>query len=379
MREPAEIVTGPRKMSMPVEQKPTDSNKELGEIRREVIEARNLVIKTDNLLKNLHAEVKAVGSRQEDFQKRQWRSSAMAYALFAVLALGGAIFYASAKTASSGSERDRLEKTIADLTSQMDKLKTDSAANEQARHAAAEVYKLMTVPSGDERLKGVDALMKLDTARLSMLEKQALNDRAQLLRKEVGQQALERGKSAVRRNDMGTAVAELSRFVAMNPEQDDLLEASYYLGLSLNALKKHDQAAPYLARFVEGERKAKTREYAMLLLAQSYEQSGQLDKAAETAREAIGTYPMGEFNILLRNRLNSVKRLQSAGADSPAVQAALSQPAVGGVAPAPVPAAAKPGVAPAAVPAAARPVPAAPVVRPAAPVPAKPAAPAPAH
>ena len=85
MREEAEIISGPnRKMSMAAETKP-EQNKELSEIRKEVIEARNLVIKTDSLLKNLHAEVKAIGKRHEDLQKRQWISSGVAYAIFAAL------------------------------------------------------------------------------------------------------------------------------------------------------------------------------------------------------------------------------------------------------------------------------------------------------
>jgi len=353
MRETAEIISGPRKGSMPTEQKPTmveGSTKELGEIRREVIEARNLVIKNDNLLKNLHAELKAVNARQEEFQKRQWRSSAMAYALFTVLAIGGAVLYATARTSTAGAERERLEKTVAELSARAEKSLLETRAQEQAQRAAADVYKLMTVPTGDERLKGVDALLKLDTSRLSMLERAALDDRAQLLRREVGQSAFERGRGAVRRNDMAAAVSELNRFLAMNPDPSDAVEASYLLGTALNGLKKHDQAIPYLARFVAEDKKAKTREYAMLLLTQSYEVAGQLDKAAETAREALSEYPAGEFNLALRNRLNALRRLQAAAVNSPAAQpvaqpqAPVTAPAGGGGAPgiAPGPATGKP-------------------------------------
>ena len=74
-----------RKMANPAESK-LDLDKELTDIRREVIESRNLVIKTDNLLKSLHAEVKVVGKRQDEFQKHQWLSSAAAYLAFALIA-----------------------------------------------------------------------------------------------------------------------------------------------------------------------------------------------------------------------------------------------------------------------------------------------------
>lgn len=327
MRDSAEIVSGPnRKMSMVAEHKP-EVEKELGEIRKEVIEARNLVIKTDNLLKNLHAELKLVGKRQEDFQKRSYISSGVAYALFALLCIGAAVGISSASSSSATGERERLEKTVAELTTQLEKQRGEMNASQNAQRSAAEVYKLMTTLPGDERLKGIDALVKLDTSRLSSLEKQALNDRAELLRREVGGAAFERGKSAFRRNDMPGVVAELTRFLAMNPGQADMLDASFFLGTAYNSLKKHEEAVTLLSRFVEGDKKSKTRDYAMLLLAQSLQETGQLQKGADLIRDAIGTYPNSEFQSQMRGRLATIKRAMN---PQPAADAA---PATAGATP----------------------------------------------
>ena len=60
-----------------------DLERELADIRREVIEGRNLVIRTDNLLKTLHSEVKSFGVRQKEFERKLRLSSAAAYALVA--------------------------------------------------------------------------------------------------------------------------------------------------------------------------------------------------------------------------------------------------------------------------------------------------------
>ncbi len=307
MRESAEVVSGPRKMSMAQEQK-TEAEKELAEIRREVIESRNLVIKTDNLLKNLHAELKLVGKRQEDFQKRQWFSSAVAYALFAVLAITGSVTAIRASTASSRSEKEQLEQRSAQLTTESEKARADATAKLQSQRAAGEVYRLMTHLPGDERLKGIDALGKLDTSLLSPLEKQALTDRADALREELGQSAFERGKQAFLRNEYGNAINELSRFMTMNPRPDDAAEASYALGLSYNATRKHELAVPLLTKFVTEEKRSKKRDYAMLMLAQSLQEVKQYDKAADICRDALGTYPNSQFAPQLRGRLSSIKR-----------------------------------------------------------------------
>lgn len=311
----------------------TDHSKELSDIKKEVVEARNLVIKTDNLLKSFHAELKAVARQNEEFARKQWMSSAVAYVLFAALAVGGAILVSSAATRSSAGDRERLEKQVGELTAQQEQLKRDAAANAQARQSAADVYRMMTTLPGDERLKGVDALVKLDVARLSPLERSALNDRAELLRKEVGAMAFERGRTAFRRNDMQGTAEHLSRFMAMNPTGTDATEAAFFLGVAYNQLRKYDQAIPMLTRFMDTEKRSKNRDYAMLLLAHSLEQTGQLDKAAAVARDALGTYPDSEFAPQLRGRLASVKRLQS-GTAAPAApgQAPAAAP---GAAPAP--------------------------------------------
>lgn len=337
MREEAEIISGPnRKMSMAAETKPEQSNKELSEIRKEVIEARNLVIKTDSLLKNLHAEVKAIGKRHEDLQKRQFISSGVAYAIFAALCVAGAVVVSSARTSTAGAERERLEKTVAELSAQLDKQRTETTAVQASQRSATEVFRLMTTLPGDERLKGVDELVKLDTSRLTVLERQALTDKAAQLRREIGDSAFERGKTSFRRNDMKSTIEEMSRFVAMNPPQEQLLDASFFLGVAYNMEKKHDLAVPLLSRFVENDKKAKNRDYAMLLLAQSLQETNQLDKAMQMAQDGVAQHPASEFISQFRGRIATVRRLIQGG---DAATAAAPTPAAQPAAPAPAPAA----------------------------------------
>jgi tetratricopeptide (TPR) repeat protein len=350
MREEAEIISGPnRKMSMAAETKPEQSNKELSEIRKEVIEARNLVIKTDSLLKNLHAEVKAIGKRHEDLQKRQFISSGVAYAIFAALCVAGAVAISSARTSTAGAERERLEKTVAELSAQLDKQRTEATAVQASQRAATEVFRLMTTLPGDERLKGVDELVKLDTSKLTQLERQALTDKAAQLRREIGDSAFERGKTAFRRNDMKATIEDMSRFVAMNPPQEQLLDASFFLGVAYNMEKKHDLAVPLLTRFVDNDKKAKNRDYAMLLLAQSLQETNQLDKAMQMAQDGVAQHPASEFIPQFRGRIATVRRLIQGGdaaAPAPAAPApATAQPAAPAAQPAAAPAPAAPATA----------------------------------
>ncbi|ATB38817.1 hypothetical protein CYFUS_004252 [Cystobacter fuscus] len=336
---------------MAAETKSEYDSKELSEIRKEVIESRNLVIKTDNLLKNLHAEVKAIGKRHEDLQKRQWISSGVAYVLFAALCVGGATMVMSSRSSNATAERERLEKTVTELTAQLDKQRAEQTAVQASQRAANEVFRLMTNLPGDERLKGVDELVKLDTSRLTALERAALNNQAALLRREIGDAAFERGKAAFRRNEMKATIDEISRFVAMNPPQEQLLDASFFLGVAYNNERKHEQAVPLLARFVAGDKRSKTRDYAMLLLAQSYQETNDLDKAMATVQEALATYPASEFAPQMRSRQSSIRRQRSGGAEAaaaaPAAAPAAARPLVPVTVPTPAPAPGTPAPAPA--------------------------------
>jgi TolA-binding protein len=313
-----------RIMSMATEK--NDLGRELSDLKREVIESRNLVIKTDNLLKNLHAELKAVGKKQEEFQKRTWISSGVAYAVFAGLCVAGAVAVSSARVSAAGADRERFESTVADLNAGLEKQRAELTAVQSAQRQAADVYRMMTQLPGDERLTGIDAFTRMDVSKLSALERTALRDRAEGLRVEIGQGAFERGKAAFRRNDMGTVITELTRFLAMNPNQADGLDASFFLGVAHNQQRQHDKAVPLLSSFVEGDKKSKSRDYAMLLLAQSYEQTGQLEKAAEVARDALATYPNTQFAPQLRGRLATVRRAMG-GAGSAPLPAAAEAPA----------------------------------------------------
>ncbi|MBL8912376.1 MAG: tetratricopeptide repeat protein [Archangium sp.] len=298
------------------------------ELRREVVEARNMTIKTDNALKSLHAELKVVSSQQDAFQKRTWFSTAAVYVLFVGLCVGGVVVISNARASSANAERERLEKQVGDLNATIEKLKGEASGQLAAEQTALQIYRQMTTLPGEERLKGIDALSKLDQSKLSPFAKLVLQDRALLLRKEVGGAVLEKGKNAFRRQDWPEAITQLSRFLTMDPVPEDALEASFYLGNSLFQSRKFEDSIKPLQRFIDGDKKAKLRDFAMVLLMQSYDMTGKKDEAVAVAKEAWQTYPVSDF------RAQFVSRLQKT---VPAAPGPAPAPAPG-PAPAPAPA-----------------------------------------
>lgn len=284
-------------------QETTDLTKPLEEIRREVVEARNMTIKTDNALKSLHAELKVVSGQQAEFQKRTWFSTGAAYLGFLAVCVAGAVAVSGARATSATEQKQRLEQQVGELTSQLEKQKAEAAAVAQAERNAADVYKQMTTLPGEQRLKGVEALARLDTTKLSALTRQILQDRAALLRKEVGAGVLERGKTAFRRSDWPETIDQLTRFLAMNPADEEAFEASFFLGNALFQSRKYEDAIKPLTRFVDGDKKARMRDFALLMLMQSHDTVGNKDKATEYAKEGWSSYPSSEFRGQFISRL----------------------------------------------------------------------------
>ncbi|MBI5547050.1 MAG: tetratricopeptide repeat protein [Deltaproteobacteria bacterium] len=327
MREAEERTTPRDDAKPPVE-------RELAELRKEVLESRNLVIKTDNLLKNLFAELKSVSKKSEDQYRRTWFASGTAYLVFLGLAVAVAVLGARASVSSERArvetaqgEAEQAKKRGDDLAAQLAKSKQDGEVARVAGERAIAVYKLLTEGENEAaRLRGVDELAKLDRTRLGALELKALDDKAKGLRAELGQTAFERGRAAHRREDWRTAAAELKRYLALDPDGSESAQASYLAGTALYTLKDWASAAPYLERFVARGKGQRGADYAYFLLGQAYEAMNQPDKAGDAYRRGTTEYPASEFVPAMQQRYRSTQR---------AVQATQAGSGGAGAAPAP--------------------------------------------
>jgi tetratricopeptide (TPR) repeat protein len=291
-----------------------DLEKELADIRREVIESRTLVIRADNQLKTLHAEVKTVGRRLEAAIKSQRLASATAYGLFALLAVGAGLAVTVVRGAVAAHERAELNAQLAEATAALEQTKAQTAAAAAASRNAGEVFRMLAEGSLDDRLKAVPALARLDETHLTPLERRALHERVEVTRREIGATALERGRQASRRGEPGVAAEELARFLALDPPEPEALEASFLLGAAYARSGRPADAIPLLARVVDKDRRARTHEEAMALLSLAYEQTGQPARSAEVARAALEGAPTSPWAPAFRSRLAAARRALPADA-----------------------------------------------------------------
>lgn len=284
----------------------SENVKELQEIKREVIEARNLVIKNDNLLKNLHADLKTVAKKQETFEKRSFVSTATALILFASLASMGAYMFAKSEIASRDREleeaisaREHAEQVQEKIEAQAQEAKTES-------EEAFRLFEKLASEVEEERWEAVATVRELEPNHLSPLELGALRERSLALRINAASTALEAGRTAYNRRDYRVANDEFERYFELAPEADDV---AYLLqGQARHQLRDYQGAIEPLEKFLSQAPDSRSADYVTLLLGESYSESGNAEKAIEIYLEGANKFRNSQWSTAMRTR---ARRLQS--------------------------------------------------------------------
>ncbi len=326
-------------------------SRELDELRRELVETRNLIIKTDNLLKGVDFHVKAISKKTADQYKRTLVATGVAYAIFFAAALMIGVLVS--RVAVNGEKRrvEAAEQQIAEAKKQADDAKAamDAAKSEAARRQslslkAGEVFKQLTDARLEVRLKGLTASASLDMSGLSALEKAAIEEHVARLRVEAGDSALEKARTAFRRQDMRAAADLFAQYFAFKPTGKDVNQAHYMAGAAYFELKEFAKAAEHLEPFVASGKPQKNHEYATNMLGQALEKIGDKEKAFRAYDRGLNDYP-GSASIRARQTALAKALGYKPAASMPAPAAPAAAPATP-AAPAPAAPAAAPAPAP---------------------------------
>lgn len=323
-----EETSAPRSVPPPADQ--ASESGDISQLRKEVIETRNLIIKTDNLLKNLHAELKQMGRKHDEQEKRHWMTSVTAYVAFALIAGVGAIAYARAEVRTARDEAQSNEARAIALQKDAEKIKTADQTRRDASAKALRVYELLgTEKEGPGLNQAMSQALHLDKAQISALEARAIDDRAAGMKQKMADAALSAGQGAYRRQDWKTASEMLGRYVELQPKIEDG-QVWFHLGSARVQTHEWAGAIAPLEAFLKSTGGTKTAQYAGMLLGQAYEETGNNQKAKDVYERAEKLYPGSDFAPMIRNRLRRVNSALTGPGVAPAqgapVQAASAAP-----------------------------------------------------
>jgi TolA-binding protein len=189
-----------------------DADDELREIKREIIESRGLVIKTNNLTNALSADIKSIAKRQQGYEARLFWNSATAYVVYAVVLLGMFKYVFDARVDSSDASSKHMREENVRLKQEVEQLRQRETERQAAELEAAKFYDFVRQAKRLELIKGWDAMRTLP---LSKAEALFFSDAIEKAKSEQSALLYAQGLDAVRLQrwqEAATAFEESLRF-----------------------------------------------------------------------------------------------------------------------------------------------------------------------
>lgn len=223
-------------------------DEELGEIKREIIESRGLVIKTNNLTNALSADLKSIAKRQQSYERRISWNSATAYVVFVLVVLTALKFawdarvdFVTAEMQQKTAENDRLRKE----TREAQRKDEDQARSEMKAQAFYELVRQ------GKRVEIVEAFENLKNEPIAKTELAVFADAVDKAKNELAAQSFQLGqeKARVQRwQETATAFEDSLRF-----KEDSAVAIPAKLGLAdaYRHLNRQRDAIPLLTQLTE--------------------------------------------------------------------------------------------------------------------------------
>jgi len=285
---------------------PSSSQQNLESLHKELIEARNLAIKTDNLVKNLGAEIKQIARRQDTYQRRYLLNSAVAYVLFVVVIFTGLYLAFDAKLSSAQREVEHYTARNTALEERLEEAERDLQLRRDSQNRAYAFFELLEHGDPDEVVEQFTELQAQITDR-AMIE--LLRDRVEEINYNLAEQAFREGlgyMSAENWSDARDAFLKSLNHVERTPWQPEL---DYNLGDALFNLGDYEGALYYFDEALSAEDLDEAHQaMARYRRAMCLESTGRLAEAVQAYQEYRDRHSSHRYTGRALHRINSIQR-----------------------------------------------------------------------
>ena len=267
-------------------------DEELREIKREIIESRASVIKTNNLTNALSADIKSIAKRQQTYERRLSWNSATAYIVFVVvvfaalkLAWDARVDQIKGETEQRTLDNERLRKEMRDAQ----KRDEDRA---RAESRAAQFYELVRSGKRAELIEGWEQVKK---EPLSKAEAAMFSDAVEHARNDLAGQQYQQGMDKVRVQRWTEAASAFEE--SLKYKEDSAIAPSVRLGLaeSYRHLNRQKEAIPILSALAENAVDKEVHDDALAMLAWCQMDVQAWNDAKNTWRTLIRRFPESRF------------------------------------------------------------------------------------
>lgn len=281
-----------------------DIDEELTEIKREIVESRGLVIKTNNLTSALAADLRTITKRQQSFERVAFFNSAFVFVIFVALVIGAVYVAWNARVDSMTREgrdaKEKSERAIAESES----LKKQISERATAESAAAAFYELVRA---GRRREVIDGYVKLKDEPLSRAELAFFADAVDSAKGELSVESYQAGLDHERGGRWNEAAKSFQESLDLFPTGVHAPGAELELARALHKLGRTKEAIPILSRLSESSPNPEVIDDATFLLAECLAAVQAYNDARTTYRAFLRRFPDSPMANDATMALNNLK------------------------------------------------------------------------
>jgi TolA-binding protein len=276
------------------------SSNDLRELKKEIIEARGLIIKSNNLTNSLSAEVRSIGKRQSNSERLLTINSYVAYIIFTVLIFTAVqLIYNQRKGALEETLQVAKERAVA-AEQKLAKLKQEQSPKGKTKNA--DLMALYELINDHNRQGAIDAYETLDITLLTPLEGKLLKDTIDRFAADLSMQHYARALELVDKSKYGEAVEEFRTSLRYKDDSGHATGAKIQMANALRLQGKPREAIAVLQRLLEENLDRSLADDAYWYLALSHEEAHQKDEARSVLRALMRQFPDSQYYRAARIR-----------------------------------------------------------------------------
>jgi TolA-binding protein len=269
-----------------------DFDDELREIKREIVESRGLIIKTNNLTNALAADLKGISKRQMGYERRAFWNSASANLLFVVVVIGVVKLSWDARVDAVQAETKGARDRIAKFEVDMKDMQQRSDARARAESDAAAFYELIRAERRQEVIEGFEALRK---SPLTRAELAFFTDAVDEARSELSIKSYQTGLDHMRTGRWHEAAVAFEDAIRQKETASHTPSARLNLARAYRKLSRQRDAIPILMTLSEASPDREVMDDATFLLAECLLDIQAWNDAKTTLRSFIRRFPDSAF------------------------------------------------------------------------------------
>jgi TolA-binding protein len=264
---------------------------ELREIKREIIESRGLVIKTNNLTNALSADIKSIAKRQQGYERRLAWNSATAYVVFVVVVFAALKFAVDARVDALDATAKHVRDENARMKQELDDARQREAERQAAELEAAKFYDLVKQGKRVDLIRGWDAMR---TKPLTKAESQFLADAVDKARSDQATLAYLQGLESSRLQRWQEAAAAFEESLRYEDGGAVAPQARLELSAAYRKLHKQKDAIAILEPLVDSSDK-EVQDDALEQLAWCQTEIEAYNDAKNTWRTLLRKFPESHY------------------------------------------------------------------------------------